>query len=507
VNDLTVQIVAPIGRDAELLSTFLESEGIRTRVLSGSSIRLSEEERDRAGALLVAEEALNPRLIATLGKLLSKQPAWSDLPFLLLATSGRETVVNLRNRAHRLPLGHQTILERPLRPSSLVSAVQAALRARRRQYEVRDAARNLNEAYAALRMSEQRNRLILESTHDCIKLLDLEGNILSMNEEGQRRFCIPDFSKIYGTPWLSFWKGADLEAAKAAIAAALAGRFGNFEGFYELPATEATWWNVSLTPVRDDAGKMVHLLAVSREITHRKRTEQALIQSEKLAAVGRLASTISHEINNPLEAVTNLIYIALNDKRLPPDIEAMLAAADEELRRASQIVGQTLRFHRQSTHPKHTTPEELVASVLALYRGKLSNSQITTRIEHSSDVSLVCFEGEIRQVLSNLVGNAIDAMRGGGMLIIRTRRTSDRRTARKGVSFFIADNGHGMEPAVMQRIFEPFFSTKGDYGTGLGLWITKGIVEKHRGQITVRSRKGPNGGTVFRLFLPSKIAA
>lgn len=504
MNELTVKIIAPTGRDAELLLKFLQEEGIGAGVVSDPVHSLTEQERDDAGSLLVAEEALHPDLIASLGRLLGNQPSWSDLPFLLLTASGRETPANRKKQAERLPLGNLTVLERPLRPSSLLSAVQSALRARRRQHEVRDSSRALSDAYASLRMSEERNRLILQSTHDCIKLLDLDGNLLSMNEEGQRRLGVKDIGSICGTSWPAFWRGPDMESAKSAVASALAGTAGHFEGFYETPDGEATWWDISVTPVRDGDGKIINLLAVSREITNRKLTEQALIQSEKLAAVGRLVSTISHEINNPLEAVTNLVYLALHDKRLHQEIAPWLTAADDELRRASQIVGQTLRFHRQSTHPKKTTPEELVASVITLYGRRLKNFQIVIETRHEPNVSLICFEGEIRQALNNLVGNAIEAMRGGGRLLIRTRRANNSGALKDGICITIADTGHGMEPAVARRIFEAFFTTRGDTGNGLGLWITKGIVEKHRGYLTMRTRL--KKGTIFRLFLPPSIS-
>ena len=506
-SNLAVQIVAPVGRDASLLVEFLSESEIYAEALHVPLETLSVDHLNTMGVLLVAEEALSPTVIERLGASLAQQPPWSDLPFLLLVASGRETAAEIIKTKERLPLGHITILERPLRPASLLSAVRTALRARQRQYEVRIVNQDLRDAYAALRMSEQQSRLILESTHDCIKLLDLDGHILSINEEGRKRLGITDYGKVCGASWFAFWKPMDSASARVAVASARAGTVGSFEGFYETASGEATWWDISVTPVRDDAGEIVQLLAVSREVTHRKRTEQALIQSEKLAAVGRLVSTISHEINNPLEAVTNLIYIAMNAENLPAEVEDTLALADEELRRASQIVGQTLRFHRQSTRPKRTTPEEVVSSVIALYRGRLANSNVTTEIKHRAGASLVCFEGEIRQVLSNLVGNAIDAMRHGGRLRIRSGRCTNPESGKRQVVITVADSGHGMDAATARRIFEAFYSTKGDNGTGLGLWITKGIVEKHHGNLTLRSRVGDKSGTVFRLVLPDQIVA
>ncbi len=273
----------------------------------------------------------------------------------------------------------------------------------------------------------------------------------------------------------------------------------------ELPARpgEQRSWNVSYSPINGIDGKVEAIAAVVLEITNQKKAEAALIQSEKLAAVGRLATSISHEINNPLEAITNLLYLIATTDNLPPDLTNYIQTAQSELSRVCQIATQTLRFHRQAVRATHVTAEELVNAVLNLYQGRLTNSSIHVEASYETASTILCFENDIRQVLNNLIANAIDAMRQGGRLIARAHDITDRRSGRKGIRITIADTGHGMSPAVRARVFEPFYTTKELNGTGLGLWISSGIVNRHQGRLTFRSTEHPiHHGTVFSLFLP-----
>jgi signal transduction histidine kinase len=226
------------------------------------------------------------------------------------------------------------------------------------------------------------------------------------------------------------------------------------------------------------------------------------MQSEKLAVVGRMASSIAHEINNPLESVTNLLYIArhTDDKE---EVGRLLDLADSELRRVAVITNQTLRFHRQASHPQDISDVDLVDSVLTMFEGKLRNSRIVVENRMRADRPVRVFEGDIRQVLNNLVGNAIDAMPLGGLLVIRSREATNWRTGDQGLMLTIADNGPGMPPEVLARVFEAFYTTKGIGGSGLGLWISGEIVERHSGTLRLRSSQHPNHrGTVATLFLP-----
>jgi signal transduction histidine kinase len=256
-------------------------------------------------------------------------------------------------------------------------------------------------------------------------------------------------------------------------------------------------------PRRDAGGAVVGIIALGVDVTEQKRAEQVLVQSEKLNAVGRLASSIAHEINNPLEAVTNLLYLAQMTAQ-NPDTKLYLGSAEVELRRVAAIANQTLRFYRQSTKARPTTVEEMIDGTLPLYQGRISNHNITVERRDRSRHAVTCFDGEIRQVLSNLVGNAIDAMSGrGGRLLLRARDGMDYKTGRSGVVLTVADTGTGMSVHTRAKIFEPFFTTKGESGTGLGLWISHEIVERHNGVLRVRTMQRPDAsGTVFTLFLP-----
>ncbi len=281
------------------------------------------------------------------------------------------------------------------------------------------------------------------------------------------------------------------------------------EGELRARPGERRFWSVNYSPLLNEDGTVRAISTASVEVTHQKRAEAALIQSEKLAAVGRLASSISHEINNPLEAITNLLYLISLDEKLPGDLRVYVHMAQSELSRVSQIATQTLRFHRQAVAPTSVTPAELVNAVVRLYTGRLANSNIAVDAKYRTNTRVLCFENDIRQVLNNLIANAIDAMRTGGRLMIRAHDAQLRipeqgsAASRPGIRITIADTGHGMNVSVMRRIFEPFFTTKDLNGTGLGLWISAGIVERHQGSIRVRSSDRPGrSGTVFTLFLP-----
>ena len=256
-------------------------------------------------------------------------------------------------------------------------------------------------------------------------------------------------------------------------------------------------------PLRESDDTISGIIVLGVDVTDRKRAQDVLLQTEKLAAVGRLASSIAHEINNPLEAVTNLLYLAQHTA-VDPLTRQYLTTAEMELRRMSSITNQTLRFHRQRTGPAPAQPGVLLENALSIYQGRLINSRIETSTRIRPSRPVVCLEGEIRQVLNNLVGNAIDAMAAsGGRLSLRSREGTDWSSGAGGIVFTVADTGSGMSPETAKRIFEPFFTTKGLSGTGLGLWVSHDIVQRHHGKLRVKSTsKQGQSGTVFTLFLP-----
>jgi signal transduction histidine kinase len=329
-----------------------------------------------AGAAIVAEEALTTQAITQLHQVVDDQAPWSDFPLILLTVGGRVTIRSERLRELRRPLGNIFLLERPLRPETLLSTLEIALRGRRRQYQIRD------------------------------------------------------------------------------------------------------------------------------QMLQYARAQEALRRSEKLAVTGRLAASIAHEINNPLEAVTNLLYLI----RVSPDSEQTpkyLAEAEQELARVAEIAKQTLRFYREPNHPVETEIGAVLHSVLVLYNSRLAAAEIAVQVEAAdSAATVLASPGELRQVIANLIGNAIDAMRHGGRLRIRIS------IARRRLRLTIADSGSGIPPALLPAIFEPFVTTKGETGTGLGLWVTGEIIRRNGWTIRVRSRSGvPTSGTTFSITMPLTASA
>jgi PAS domain S-box-containing protein len=261
-------------------------------------------------------------------------------------------------------------------------------------------------------------------------------------------------------------------------------------------------------PIRNDHGKIERWIGSLTDIHDQKLAEDALRKSEKLATAGRLAASIAHEINNPLEGVTNALYLALQDDSLPAETKTYLEMAEQELRRVGHITTQTLRFHKQSISPTPTDICDIVDSVLALFERRLATKNIQVKAECERGSIATCLADELRQVMANLISNAMDAMPQGGALRVRVKRTRSCAPEREqGVTIVIADSGHGIPHEVLERIFEPFVSTKETTGIGLGLWVSEGIVRKHGGTIRVRSSvslpEARPSGTVFTVFIPS----
>ena len=265
-------------------------------------------------------------------------------------------------------------------------------------------------------------------------------------------------------------------------------------------------WLVSAYPVRTTPQQIRWAGIIVLDASDRKRSEDALRKAEKLAVTGRLAASIAHEINNPLEGITNLLFLLRNYCELQDPALNYVTMAEYEVRRIAEITQQTLRFYRQSTLPARTKMKELLDSVLSLYQGRLNSLNLHVERDYDPELDLFCFAGEIRQVFANLVGNSIDASAAGGRLMVRARRSRNwKDPLQTGIRFTLADTGTGMTPEVLERAFEAFFTTKEVTGTGLGLWVSVEIVTKHHGIIRARSRiaaPGKSSGTVFQLFIP-----
>jgi signal transduction histidine kinase len=376
-SELRVLVVTPTGRDGPMICNLLAGSGIAC-VASGTSEIALMEANAGAGAVIIAEEVLRLPDIAAWAQQVSEQPSWSDLPLLLLTVAGAVNAVNLRKALARQPLGNLVLLERPVRPETLISAVQAALRSRRRQYQARDF------------------------------------------------------------------------------------------------------------------------------MAERRVAEETLRKAEKLAVAARLAASFSHEVNNPLASVTNLLYLIGISSSLD-ETKKYAEIASQELARASQTVTQNLRFHRESTKPIPVEITQVVNAALDLYRARLTAAEISIERDFRECSPVFGVVGELRHLILNLIANAVDAIGRGGTLKIRIAASHERRNgSRPGVRVTVGDTGSGIRPEIRNTLFEPFVGTRGNTGIGLGLWVSSEIVRRHGGNIRVKSRADPPlTGTVFSVFLPS----
>jgi len=260
--------------------------------------------------------------------------------------------------------------------------------------------------------------------------------------------------------------------------------------------------NVTLLPA--ESGRPEALLGTVVDITERKLAQEALLGAEKLAAVGRLAASMAHEINNPLEAVTNTLFLARTHPEVTPALRELLLLAEQELSRVANITRQTLGFFRGASELATSSIAEILDDALALYQTKIRARNIRLVKQVRFNALIHARPRELRQAFSNLVANALDAVPDGGDLMLRVSRGRDWRSGMPGVTVTVADSGLGIEPQHRKRIFEPFFTTKRDTGTGLGLWLTREIVLRHSGRIRIRTNSGRGrSGTTISIFLPT----
>jgi len=289
--------------------------------------------------------------------------------------------------------------------------------------------------------------------------------------------------------------GGEFPAELKTLQKALAGEWTT-----ETVRTSDRWIRSVAAPIFLN-GKILGGVAVNTDVTQTRLQEEALRRSEKLAAVGQLASSIAHEINNPLESIMNLLYLIRQSDSME-DMQHYTALAQSELARVAEITLQTLRFNRQNSKPVEVDMAELLRTVMALYTGRILVRNIDADLKMIESPRVLALEGEIRQVVNNLVRNALEAMGSGGCLLVRLHPQQHRSSGANGVRFTVADTGEGIRREIEDHLFEPFQTTKEMTGTGLGLWVSKGIVEKHGGHIRARTRRGEGHGTVFAVWLP-----
>jgi PAS domain S-box-containing protein len=306
--------------------------------------------------------------------------------------------------------------------------------------------------------------------------------------------------------WMAFIDPADRDGVQLTLQQALAGK-GEYDTQYRttFPDGSVHWIGARGRAIFDEAGLPERMLGVGMDITSNKQAEDALRKSEKLAAAGRLAATIAHEINNPLEAVTNLLYLLRQNDTWDNNSRSYVSQAEHELARIAHVARQTLGFYRDTTSPRLMELAKIVEESLFLYLPRIQAKGIHLSREYDEGVQVTGLAGEIRQVISNLVANAIDALPDEGYLRIRVHHSTELNNSnRPGGRIVIADTGSGISPEHRKKLFEPFYTTKQDVGTGLGLWVSREIVQKHGGSISLHSCVVPGrSGTVFSIFLPA----
>jgi len=339
---------------------------------------------------------------------------------------------------------------------------------------------------------------IVESSDDAIVSKNLNGIVTSWNLCAERTFGYKA-EEIIGKPITTIIP-PELQDDEHRILATIARgeRIEHFETVRRKKSGELIDVSLTISPIKDEQGRVIGAAKIARDITQRKRTEKALHLTEKLASVGRLAATVAHELNNPLEAVTNFIFLAQTTDNLPEPAKEYLTLADRELERVSHIAQQTLGFYRDTSALTVVDIRESLDDVLRVFESKLRYKSLKTDINAERGLKIEALGGEVRQVFSNLISNAIDASPTRGVIKVHAKTVIKRGSPYAQIAF--ADYGCGIPDGVKSNIFNPFFTTKSDVGTGLGLWVSKSLVEKHGGRIAFRSTQGK--GTVFTLQLP-----
>ncbi len=351
--------------------------------------------------------------------------------------------------------------------------------------------------------TQQRLAAIIESSDDAIVGKDLHGIVTSWNLGAEKMFGFTAH-EMEGQPITKIIP-LELHDDEQRILETIGRgeRIDHFETTRMRKDGELIEVSLTISPINDETGKVIGAAKIARDITHRKQAEQALRTSERLASVGRLAATVAHEINNPLEAVTNLIFLA-KSHTTDESVREYLSSAEEELERVSHLTKQTLGFYRDTRGATATKVGAMVAPLLSVFGSRTRNKSIEIVSEIRQDPEIMAVPGEIRQLLANLLSNSIDAVEGGGKIRIRLSAANDWTANRlPGVRLTVADSGPGIPAAIRPKLFEPFFTTKKDVGTGLGLWVCKSIIEKQGGSIRLKSNVVPGKSwTAFSVFLP-----
>jgi PAS domain S-box-containing protein len=359
-----------------------------------------------------------------------------------------------------------------------------------------DAIRNSSKRVAEL-------AAIVQSSDDVILSKDLNGIITSWNEAATRVFGY-SADEIVGSSILKLIPEHLHSDEKTIIGSIRAGkRIEHFETVRLTKSGQLIDVSLTVSPIRDELGRVIGASKILRDISGRRRIEQSLLQAEKIAATGRMAATIAHEINNPLAAVMNLLYL-LRPMITDPVGVNYLSSAEDELGRVSHIAKQTLGYYREHASASNASLAELALHAITIYEPRCKAVGIEIRAALDSSTKIVLRRGEMMQVISNLIANSIHAMPSGGILSISVE---DPQGSPDGILLTVQDDGAGIAAEHLPKVFDAFFTTRSTVGTGIGLFVAKQFVEGHGGQIKIESSNAPEThGTTVRIFLPKATA-
>jgi two-component system, NtrC family, sensor kinase len=419
---------------------------------------------------------------------LKSDPRTSPIPVLHLSAS----FTRPEDRVRGYEQGADAYMSQPVEASEFVATIRSLLRMVEAERQLRDSQERFDLAQQKVRLGSWEWNILTDQMTWSNSLASLHG-IESMKS-------FPSFEH-----WLELVHTEDRVTVRNALEAALAGEREYDVEFRALrPDGKISWIAARGALFRDDDDKPTRMLGISFDITNRKRAEEALKESQRLVGAGRMAASVAHEINNPLAAVVNIIYLLGNNKSLDSDAARLVEWAERELSRVSYIVGQTLGFYRQSERPIAVNLRDAVKDVFQLLKKKIDACSINVYVSFECQGIVHGHFTEFRQIISNLIINSLEAMPPHGKLFVKVRPSRDwKHHGRPGVRLYVHDNGSGIPADARSQIFEPFFSTKSDKGTGLGLWVIRSIIEKYRGSIHMHSSVGQRGGTSFSVFLPT----
>ncbi len=432
---------------------------------------------------LILTDVMMPQMDGfALLRALRADPATAAIPVVMLSARAGEEA-----ESEGLEAGADDYLVKPFTARELLARVgshiamhQLRVELTRHEHELRTKAENAENQY----------RSILESISEGFVFLDRDFRFIYSNEQAAILSGLP-LSEILGkSAWEVAPALAETKFGAAFREAMETGKTVRVEDYY---APSRRWIHANIYPAPEG------LSIFAQDITERRIQQEKLLLSEKLAATGRLAATIAHEINNPLESVLNLIYLARTSRVEIDKIREYLTTAEKELTRVSHIARHTLGFYRETSVPSQIDLPALLEEVLTVYDSRLRGSSIQVAKDFVVVPTVRALRGELHQVFSNLISNAIDAMREGGRLNLSIHEATEK----PGLVVTVEDTGTGISPANLARLFEPFFTTKAGAGTGLGLWVVHQFVQSWGGTVSVVSNIEPtNHGTTFRIFLP-----